>query len=163
MKLETRQPVRIRKAFGTSSVPVRPTCFLVYYDGGLSSLAALREACRQATPGTPIIAVYLDMIPLTEAPKRDDTLRTMASQAILAAASANAAMYGVPIKTLNLECHVRGPALLALAEKYGDAKIFLGIETAQVNELDPFASYIQALEPARVTLVPPLARCEDPR
>lgn len=153
MKLQTSSPVRMREPVRFAAPPARQTCFLVYYDGGLASLAALREACLQAKPNTKIIAVYLETIPQSQALGQDDCSRALTVQGILAAATVNAAMYGVGIKTSFQECHVRGPALLHLAEQHGNAKIFLGVDGAEPPERNPFASYVQALAPGQVVLV----------
>lgn len=153
MKLQTRNSVEFRKPADTPPAPTRETCFLVYYDGGPASVAALREACRHARSGTKIIAVYLEMIPLSESPEQSDCARTMAIQGILAAATVNAATYGASCKTTYRECHVRGPSMVRMAAQHGNAKIFLGIENGEADDLNPFASYVQQLAPANLVLV----------
>lgn len=128
--------------------------YLVYYDGGKDSLAALLEACETATSGTRIVAVYLDMVPLAEAPESSSPGKEMVAHAVLAGALANARLRNYEIETLRVPCHAKGPALVALAARYSDAVVFLGVERREFTQrLNSFAEYVLSLAPCKVVLV----------
>lgn len=125
-------------------------CVLVYYDGGLPSLAALRKACAEVKTGTRIVAVYLDMVPLIPetAAQRND--RVFIGKAILAAAMVNAAMYASQVELLCLEAHTRGLALVQLATECGDSTIYMGTDPEHPDWL---TDYLLANAPSNVVLV----------
>lgn len=149
MKLDVRPRNKVRKHFKSAQAQPSQSCLLVYYDGGFASLAALRAACLNAKPETHLIAIYLDVVPEHRERDHDSDVPT-AAQAILAAAAVNAANYGIALQTSILECHVRGPALIHLAEQYGNATIYLGVEK---DESNPFADYVRAMAPSDVVII----------
>lgn len=122
---------------------------LVYYDGGLASMAALQAACEDM-PKTRIVAVYVEMVPLVPNAVAARQQDAFAGKAILAAAMVNAATYGSRIETLCLETHTRGEALAQLAADCGDSTIYLGVDSAHPDWL---ADYLQAHAPANLVLV----------
>lgn len=126
----------------------RTRSFLVYYDGGLESAAALRAACEMADAKTKITALYLEVF--SDSRELDEELQTMRATAILAGAIVNAQIRGVAIATETVRCRSKGPALVARAAQ-DHATIFLGVEeSARPNT---FAEYVLALAPAQVLLV----------
>lgn len=107
----------------------RPSpCVLVYYDGEMTSVAALRAACAECKPGMRIVAVYLDMLPMIPESKGKGQDRVFMAKAVLAAAVVNAATYGFEIETLSLETYRRGMALVKLAADCGDSAIYIGVD-----------------------------------
>lgn len=151
MNLQLHTPFRLHEPEQIETTPRPSPCFLVYYDGSLPSVCALRAACTDATPETRIVAVYLDTMPLTQQLSAARQERNFASQAALAAAVVNAQTYGRPIETATVKCHIRGQAMVQLAQDYGNACIYLGNDSEQRDSLP---DYVQALAPAKVVMVP---------
>ena len=101
-----------------------------------------RAACRNAKPDTLLIAVYLEMVPLTPTNATlNGAICPMAARAILAAAAVNAALYGASLETVSLGVHVHGPALIHLAERYGNATILLALK--RMNRIHSRTMYKQ--------------------
>lgn len=152
MTLRTKIKSRVRQTF--ERIPPRRAApqYVVYYDGSLGALAALREACEMAKPGTRITAVFLDQVPLDQALAENSPPRSMLGQAILAAAMVNARLYNAEIETLSLPCHAKGSALVALAAKQNNATLFIGI-AEQNDARDAFTEYVLALARCKVVLV----------
>lgn len=153
MTIGTRITTRVKQIFETVSARRTLPCYLVYYDGGLTSAAALREACETADAGTRIVAVFLDVVPQTELIEDDAPVHKMLAQGVLAAATANARVYGAHIETVAVSCHVKGTALVALAAEYGNATLFIGVDDSENEALNPFVDFIVAAAPCRVVLV----------
>jgi nucleotide-binding universal stress UspA family protein len=150
----TRIATGIRERFETQRLPQSEPCFLVYYDGGPSSLAALREACAIAGHENRIVAVFLDEVPQTETMDDGKPVHDMLAQAVLAAAIVNASFCGVDIETLCIPCRVKGPALVTLAAECNSAMLFVGVEDHEPGKnLNPFADYVLSLAPCQVVLV----------
>src|SRR5581483_3225197 len=142
MNMRTRFTTQIQHAFENVPTDKNSNCYLVYYDGGPSSVAALREACETAGPKTRVIAVFLESV--TPSPEADGTLPepSMASKAILAAATVNARVYGSRSETLTLPCQIKAPALVKLAAERGNATLFLGVDEPELHaHLNPLADY----------------------
>lgn len=152
MTLRTRIKSRVRQTF--ERVPPRRAAphYLVYYDGSLGALAALREACEMAKPDTRITAVFLDQVPLEQALAENTPPRSMLGQAILAAAMVNARFYNAEIETLSLPCYSKGSALVALATKQDNTTLFVGV-TNFAGHYDAFTEYLLTLAPCKVVLV----------
>ncbi len=154
MTLRTRLETHVRQTF--ERVPPRKYAphFLVYYDGSPTGLAALREACEMAKPGTRITTVCLEPVPFDQEIPEDARVNNMRTQAILAAAMVNARLYNAEIETLALACHSKGAALVALATKQHNPVLFIGItENEMQRKLDAFTEYVLALAPCKVVLV----------
>jgi hypothetical protein len=151
MNLQLHTPFRLHEPEQIETTPRPTSCFLVYYDGSLTSVCALRAACTDAAPETRIIAVYLETVPLTQSLAPVSGKHPLASQAALAAAVVNAKTFGRDVETAAVECHIRGRAMVDLAEECGNATIYVGTDREQ---RDALADYVQALAPADVVLVP---------
>jgi hypothetical protein len=160
MTMKTRLATRVKHIF--KSVAPRKTvpCYLVNYDGGPSSVAALREACEMARPGTRVVAVFLDVVPYTQEIEPTAPGHEMLAQAVLAAALVNARVYGMEIETLAVPCRVQGPAFVAFAMErasqapFADVTLFIGVdESASEPQLSPFADYVISFAPCKVVLV----------
>lgn len=154
MTIQTRLKTRIRRTF--ERLPARRTAlqYLVYYDGGSSSLAALREACEMAPSGARITAVFLDTVPQEHEITDDVPVNPMLAQAVLAAAIVNARLYETEINTLIVPCHAKGPALVGLANQHPNAVLFVGITESEMNgQPSPFTDYVLQLAPCKVVLV----------
>ncbi len=154
MKLSFPSATRQRRRFEIPKPNKTAPCFLVYYDGGSASVAALSEACAQAGHETTVIAAYLDMVPHTEPLDCKTSVRTFEANAILAAATVNAHMRGIKIQTEVVHCRVKGPALVNLAAQHANAVIFLGVEPcAEQGNQDAFVDYVEALAPADLFII----------
>lgn len=152
--MRTQLATRVKRIFEKAPPRTSTACYLVYYDGGLGSAAALRQACEMASPETRVVAVFLDVVPHAQEIVGDTAAHTMRAQAILAAAVANARLYHREIETLSIPCHVQGPALVNLAQRRGSTALFMGINPSEMeNHLNPFAEYVLALAPCQVVLV----------
>lgn len=154
MTIQTRLKTRIRRTF--ERLPARRTAlqYLVYYDGGPTSLAALREACEMAPSGARVTAVFLDNVPQEHEIADDAPVNPMLAQAVLAAACVNARLYQTEINTLALPCHSRGPALVGLANRHPGAVLFIGVTESEMNgQLNPFTDYVLQVAPCKVVLV----------
>jgi nucleotide-binding universal stress UspA family protein len=154
MTIKTRITTRVRRTF--ERVPPRKHVldYLVYYDGGPTSVAALREACEMAEPGTRVTAVFLDVVPQEHEITDDTPVNDMLAKAILAAATVNARTYNVEIKTIGIPCHFKGPALVAFAAQQDNAVLFLGVTPREMEgQLNSFTEYVLALAPCKVVLV----------
>ncbi|HZQ10894.1 MAG TPA: universal stress protein [Anaerolineae bacterium] len=143
-----KQPTKTAAKSNSSS------CFLVYYDGGASSAAALRYACQQADSRTQITAVYLAVVPHDQALDEKNERAAEDAYTVLAAAIANAKQLGKQIETKIVACRVKGPELVRLAKERGGVPIILGIDHAELDgKLNSFAEFVTALAPADVVLV----------
>jgi len=152
--MRTRLAARVKRIFEKAPPRLRSASYLVYYDGGLDSVAALRQACEMASPETRVVAVFLEVVPYAQEISGDAPTHAMRAQAILAAALANARLYHREIETLSVPCHVQGPALVNLAQQRGSTALFMGVNrSALENHLNPFAEYVLALAPCQVVLV----------
>jgi hypothetical protein len=102
--------------------------FVVYYDGGPSSLAALRAAIDAMDTATEIIAVAF--IPEERTAGRQTTSSDMLvrAESALAAAETNAAMHGLRIKTQMISGVDIVRALRGYAKECGADEIFFGTE-----------------------------------
>lgn len=131
-----------------------PNRFLVYYDGGIASIAALRHACQTAGASTEVVAVYLARVPAATEPDYDAIVERQNAKLILAGAIVNAQTYGLSIRTEIVPAPVQGPAMTQLAARHGNATIFLGVEQEELDKKqNPFAEYVQKLAPSDVVLV----------
>lgn len=154
MTIQTKIKTRLRRTFEKIPARKQPPQYLVYYDGGPTSLAALREACEMAPPGARVTAVFLDLVPQEHEIADDAPVNPMLAQAILAAAQVNARLYHTEIHTLALPCHFKGPALVQLAQRHQNAVLFVGVNGQEINgQLDSFAEYVLELAPCKVVLV----------
>lgn len=154
MTIQTKLKTRIRRTFERLPLRKQALQYLVYYDGGPTSLAALREACEMAAPGTRVTAVFLDIVPQAYEITDDTPANPMLAQAMLAAAGVNAQLYQTEINTLALPCHFRGPALVGLANQYENAVLFIGVTESEMSgQLNPFTEYVLQLAPCKVVLV----------
>ncbi len=154
MTLRTKLKTHVRQTF--ERMPPRKFAphYLVYYDGGPAALAALREACEMAKPGTRITALFMETVPLEQELSENPRLNTMRSQAILAAAIVNARLHHVEIETLGIACHTKGAAMVSLAAKQHNTVVFLGVMEKQLQgQLDAFTEYVLAFAPCKVVLV----------
>lgn len=152
--MRSRLPKQMKQVFGRVPPRKQGRRYLVNYDGGMDSLAALLEACETANPDTRVVAVYLDMVPRAEALEPSLPAKAMLAEAVLAGALANARLRNYEIETLSVPCHAKGPALVALAAQYGDAVVFLGVERREFTQhLNSFAEYVLSLAPCKVVLV----------
>src|SRR5436309_6991055 len=90
----------------------QPGHFLVYYDGSAAALAALKTAISLAERGTAITAISFVSVPRSQ--PLNMTLPHLETRAkvVLAAAVANAALFGIEIGTEIIQCHAIGPALV---------------------------------------------------
>lgn len=136
---------------GHYDMPVRRApCVLVYYDGGLESMTALRAACANSKRGTRIIAVYLEVVPLK--PKlvaRTDP--NFIGNAVLAAALVNAETYGVKIETRCVETTARGIGLERLAADYSNCMIYMGTDPQHPDWL---TDYMLTNMPGKIVVIP---------
>lgn len=154
MTIKTRLATQVKHIFESVTPRKTAPCYLVYYDGGPTSVAALREACEMANPGTQVVAVFLDVVPQTQQFDGNVPVHQMLAQAVLASAIVNARVYGVEIETVVIPCHVKGPALVALAAERSNVTLFLGIDESETTAyLNPFADYVISLSPCKVVLV----------
>jgi nucleotide-binding universal stress UspA family protein len=154
MTIKTHLATGVKHIFENISPRKTAPCYLVNYDGGPTSVAALREACEMATPGTHVVAVFLDVVAQTQQIDGNTPVHQMLAQAVLAAAIVNARVYGVEIETLVIPCHVKGPALVTLAAERSNATLFLGVDESETTAyLNPFADYVISLSPCKVVLV----------
>lgn len=151
MNLQLHTPFRLHEPDRIETKPRPSSCFLVFYDGSLSSVCALRAACTNAGPETRIVAVCLEQVPLSQSPAPARRKSAFSSQAALAAAVVNAQTYGRCIETVSMECHVRGRAMVELAAEYGNATIYLGNDPEESGAL---ADHVKALAPQNVVMVP---------
>src|SRR5262245_66370182 len=86
MTIKTRISTRFKNIFENAAPRKEAPRFLVPYDGSPSSNAALREAIEMAQPRTRVVAVFLDVTPLSQEIEGRTTSNLMLSQAILTAA-----------------------------------------------------------------------------
>ncbi|MBI3914956.1 MAG: universal stress protein [Chloroflexi bacterium] len=99
--------------------------FVVYYEGGFSSLDALRAALTSWDGNTEIIVVAF--IPVPSAQAELNLLDWQArADAVLAGAEVNASVYGVPIITKIISGNSKDTALAAFAVECGAEKVFIG-------------------------------------
>ncbi|MBI4675291.1 MAG: universal stress protein [Chloroflexi bacterium] len=148
--MKTRLTKQVKRIFETAPPRKPAPSYLVNYDGGPASVAALREACDMASAGTKVVAVFLDQIPEGVAAEG----REMLANAILASAIVNARLYGVNIETRHIPCGVKGPTLVTLAAEQESAVLFLGVDDRELDaQLNPFADYVLSLAPCQVVLV----------
>src|SRR5215210_5680505 len=115
MSLQVKSSSELKHIAGAEKSALPSPCVLVYYDGGMASMAALRAACTDFSHKTRIVAVYVEMVPMVPQAVARRKEHVFAGRAILAAALVNAATYGARIETLCLETHTRGEALAQLA------------------------------------------------
>jgi len=154
MTIKTRITTGVRHIFESVSPRKTQPSYLVYYDGGPTSGAALREACEMASPGTRVVAVYLDIVPQAQEIQDHRPVHEMLAQAVLASAIVNGRLYGTGIETLCVPCHVKGPALVSLAAEQSDATLFIGVDECESEYLlNPFVSYVNSLAPCKVVIV----------
>lgn len=154
MKMKTRITTQVKQIFENAPPKKSVPSYLVCYDGGPASLAALRQACEMASKQTRLVAVYLDVLPETENLENDAPANEMRGQAILAAAIANARMRGVKIETQIIPCHVKGPALVSLAAESNSSILFVGIEEHEIQDhSNPFTTFVLSMAPCKVVLV----------
>lgn len=161
MNVKTQVATQIKHILGHLPHKITVPSYLVYYDGGLESLGALREACEMAGAGTTVIAVCLHVVPQSQSLQGGSDNQLMLAHAILAGAITNARMWNRQIETLIVPCHAKGPALVALAAERNSAVVFLGIDQDEFSvRLDPFADYVLSLAPCKVVLVSTKRKCE---
>ncbi len=123
-------------------------CFMVYYDGGRASIAALNSALDLQERNTVILAVACELS------RRHPLHLKNRAEVALAGAVTNAARRGVSIRTRVLTGHDLGRALVECAAEYGADIIFWGIERAEVEKgLNRAAEYVLKFAPSKVVLV----------
>ncbi len=125
-------------------------CFLIYFDGGAASLAALNSALDLAGLSTLVITVAC--VPLSRPPPVSSSKLSL--EASLALAVKNAARRGVSIRTEALQCDDLGRALVDCAARFNADIIFWGVERAEVESgLNRAAEYVMKFASAKVVLV----------
>jgi hypothetical protein len=132
----------------------RAHCFLVYYDGGMASAAALKSAMDLSLPNTVIVAEAC--VPGPQLQARGEPRRRLQSsaEAVLAGAVLHAARRGISIRTETIECQDSGRALVQCAEDYRADIIFWGIERTEAERgLNRAAEYVLKFAPSKVVLV----------
>ncbi|MGB8647816.1 MAG: universal stress protein [Anaerolineae bacterium] len=129
-------------------------CYLVYYDGGPASAAALRSALDLMEPETRIIALA-SIVSSAHPPTKDSASRfETGAQAALAGAVANAAERGIAIQTAMLTSADPGRAIVSYAYECHATKIFWGINRAEVERgLNATVQYLLRFAPTQVVLV----------
>lgn len=129
-------------------------CFLVHYDGGMASVAALNSALDLMDLNTEVIAVTPLLILPTQrldAPNLDLEIH---ARAALAGATTKAALRGVEIVTKIVECSDPGRAMVEEARAQNAALVFWGVERAEVESgLNPSVQYVLKHAPSKVVLV----------
>ena len=130
MKLETRP----RAFVPVKANPLRKR-FVVYYDGGPSSLAALRAAIDAKDAETEIVAVAFIPDPRTMPHGEASFDMRVRAESALAAAETNAAMHGIRIKTQMIGGPDSALALRGYALDCGADEIFFGAELGQDPEM----------------------------
>lgn len=128
--------------------------YLVYYDGSLAALAALKAAIRMAEPGTDLTALSFVARPGDGLPERAARDLEQRAQAAAAAAVANAELGGVRIKTEIAHCRAVGPELIRRAGRDEASVIFLGVDHDDgSNAVNPLADYVLRHAPSQVVVV----------
>ena len=128
----------------------RAHCFLVYFDGGTASTAALNSALDLREPDTRIIVVACTVAP----PRASAPDSRHGAEALLAAAVREATQRGVPVSTETLECDDLGHALVECTARFQADIIFWGVERSEVETgLGAAAAYVLKFASAKVVLV----------
>ncbi len=141
------------------SLPVVDTekgtqCFLVHYDGGMASVAALNSALDLMDLNTEVIAVTPVLLAPREPLAASNLDLEIRAKGALAAAMTNAALRGVEITTKIVECNDPGRAMVEEARVHNASLVFWGVERAEVElGLNPSVQYVLKYAPSKVVLV----------
>ncbi len=131
-----------RRSNRNSSRKENRRCFLVYYEGGFSSLKALQAAIKAADSNTQVIAVTLQFSGAESQTEHSNAI--WRADAALAAAETNAQTYGMKIKTEIIKGEQPSDALARFASECEVERIFVGADFApharRISELVSSAS-----------------------
>ena len=117
--------------------------YLVYYDGGVDSVLALRQACETAGRATKVVAVYLDVCTGTPKHSTLPTLAGKSEQPQLSPGPWQMRRCGkCPLKRASVPCRVKGPALVGLASEHTNATLFIGVHQLDLGgHPNPFVDF----------------------
>ncbi len=127
--------------------------FLVYYEGGFASLAALKTAIRAKDSNTEIVAVTFIHVTETDSLTNRSDLESRA-QTILAAAETNAQTNDVAIKTEIVAGAELSGALAQYAAECRAERIFIGRDSVPGDRaIARLTHYLAECAPSTLTIV----------